>query len=133
MPHFSAVSVQRLNTCDLRLQTIFWKVIVDFDCSILCGHRGETEQNEAFNNGFSRLRYPHSLHNIYPSLAVDAAPFINGQIRLHDREALCYYAGYVMGVAQSMGIELIWGGDWNGNHLIRDENFQDLYHFQLRR
>src|SRR5574343_460890 len=102
MSHFSAISVQRLNTCDLRLQTLFWKVVADFDCSILCGHRGEAEQNEAYDNGFSKLRYPNSLHNIYPSLAVDAAPFINGQIRLHDREALCYFAGYVMGMAQSM-------------------------------
>lgn len=132
MPYFSSQSRQRLNSCDVRLQNLFLDVVKYFDCSILCGYRGEADQNEAYDNGFSKVKFPHSPHNHLPSLAVDAAPYINGQPFLHDREALCYFAGYVQGIARSMNVDIIWGGDWNENHLIRDERFQDLYHFQLK-
>jgi peptidoglycan L-alanyl-D-glutamate endopeptidase CwlK len=132
MPYFSIESTNRLASCDKKLWNLFQEVVKHFDCSILCGHRGEADQNEAYDNGFSKVRWPDSLHNTYPSRAVDAAPYINGQPLLHDREALCLFAGYVLGIARSMNIDIIWGGDWNDNHLVRDERFQDLYHFQLR-
>jgi hypothetical protein len=45
------------------------------DFKILCGHREEKEQNEAFNKGNSKLKWPQSKHNSLPSLAVDIAPF----------------------------------------------------------
>lgn len=133
MPYFAAVSRERLNTCDIALQNLFLEVVKNYDCSILCGYRGEAEQNEAYENGFSKLRFPNSMHNRYPSAAVDAAPYINGKPFLHDREALCLFAGYVLGIARYMNIDIIWGGDWNENHLIRDNHFQDLFHYQLRR
>ena len=41
MNKFSAISKERLATCDERIQTVFQQVIKYFDCSIIEGHRGE--------------------------------------------------------------------------------------------
>ena len=128
MPHFSTESLDELGTCDDRLQSIFNEVIKQFDCSILDGHRGEEEQNEKYRNGLSKLQYPNSKHNSEPSLAVDAAPY---PIDWHDRERFCYFAGYVKGIARLMGIELRWGGDWDRDTEVKDNNFDDLPHFEL--
>ena len=43
MPKFSKKSKSKLETCDSKLQDLFNEVIMHFDCSILCGHRGEEE------------------------------------------------------------------------------------------
>jgi peptidoglycan L-alanyl-D-glutamate endopeptidase CwlK len=75
MPKFSRISKKRLETCDIRLQNIFNEVVKTYDCSILCGYRTKQEQNNAFNKGRSKLKYPHSKHNKYPSKAVDVAPY----------------------------------------------------------
>ena len=44
MPKFGNRSKQRLETCHEDLQEIFNEVIKYFDCSVLCGHRGEEDQ-----------------------------------------------------------------------------------------
>jgi peptidoglycan L-alanyl-D-glutamate endopeptidase CwlK len=34
-------------------------------------------------------------------------------------------------VANTLGIKIRWGGDWNGDLQFRDEKFKDLPHFEL--
>jgi len=63
-----------------------------------------------------------------PSLAVDVAPY---PIDWNDRERFCYFAGYVKGIAKSLGTELRWGGDWDRDTQVKDNNFDDLPHFEL--
>ena len=72
---FSDTSKKRLETCHTDLQVIFNQVIKYIDCSIICGIRGKEEQETAFNTGKSKLIYPNSPHNIFPSMAVDVAPY----------------------------------------------------------
>ena len=55
MPKFGSSSKRRLATCDERLQKVFNEVIKHVDCSVLCGHRGEYDQNKAFEEGKSML------------------------------------------------------------------------------
>jgi peptidoglycan LD-endopeptidase CwlK len=74
MPKFSQASLDKLQTCDKRLQVLFMEVIKHTDCTTICGRRNEEDQNEVFNAGKSRVQFPESAHNSYPSLAVDAAP-----------------------------------------------------------
>ena len=100
MPSFGKKSQERLNTCDPRLVELFETVVEDFDCTILQGYRDEKEQNKAFEDGFSKLKYPDGSHNKYPSLAVDVAPY---PIDWKDRERFTYFAGFVKGIATSMG------------------------------
>jgi peptidoglycan L-alanyl-D-glutamate endopeptidase CwlK len=40
------------------------------DISLICGHRGQREQNIAFEEGNSKVRWPHGKHNQLPSVAV---------------------------------------------------------------
>lgn len=128
MPAFSDRSKQRLDTCDPRLQRVFYEVVKHFDCSVLQGYRGEAEQEAYFRTGRSKTRWPYSKHNHKPSKAADVAPY---PIDLNDREYHVLFAGYVLGIAATMGIRLRWGGDWNMNDKTKDNSFDDLVHFEL--
>lgn len=128
MPSFSFKSEQKLQTCDPRLIRLFDIVIKGFDCTILEGHRDEDRQNDMLHSGKSQLAWPGSKHNSSPSLAVDVAPY---PIDWNDRERFHYFAGYVKGVAESIGVKIRWGGDWDGDWQVRDNVFDDLPHFEL--
>lgn len=134
MPAFSNRSNQRLNTCHDDLQRIMREVVKEFDCTILCGHRDEATQNRMVAEGKSQIRWPNGKHNSKPSHAVDAAPY---PINWHDRERFHYFAGFVMGVADRLRQEgkirsyLRWGGDWDRDTQVQDNNFDDLVHFEI--
>ena len=139
MPRFGETSSNRLETCHLDLQLIFGEVIQQFDCSILCGHRGKAEQQEAFDSGNSQVQYPNSKHNSLPSMAVDAAPYFVElkNVDWKDEKAFAFFAGYVKRVAEELLRKRIithrlrWGGDWDGDGRTLDERFKDLPHFEL--
>ena len=128
MPHFSVNSSARLNTCHIDLQRLFNRVVRDFDCTILEGHRGEIDQNEYVRAGKSKLPYPHSKHNFEPSFAVDVAPY---PIDWSDHERFYFFAGFVKGIAASMNISIRWGGDWDSDTQVKDQTFMDLQHFEI--
>ena len=128
MPKFGKRSKERLATCDERLQRVFNEVINYVDCSVLEGHRGEREQNKYFAEGKSKVQYPLGRHNAKPSRAVDVVPY---PIDWDDRERFHLFAGFVLGIAYSMDISLRWGGDWNQNFEVDDNNFDDFPHFEL--
>jgi len=108
---------------------LFNEVIKHFDCSVIQGHRGKEDQNKAFKEGKSKLKYPNGNHNKSPSKAVDVAPY---PINWNDRERFTYFAGYVVGIASQMGLKIRWGGDWDMDTEVKDNNFDDLPHFELR-
>ena len=128
MPKFGRTSRKRLKTCDEDLIFLFEEVVKYFDCSIIEGHRGKRLQNKYFKEGKSQLKYPDGNHNKKPSSAVDVVPY---PIDFNDRERMTYFAGFVKGVALILGIPIRWGGDWNGNTDLKDNNFDDLPHFEL--
>ena len=74
MPVFGKRSLQKLETCDPRLQEICKEAIKVMDFTVLCGHRAEDEQNRVYNEGKSKLQWPKSKHNSKPSIAIDLAP-----------------------------------------------------------
>ena len=128
MPSFGKSSQDKLATCDPRLQKVFNEVIKHFDCTVIEGHRGEAAQNKAFAEGKSKLKYPQSKHNKTPSLAADVLPY---PIDWNDTNRMRYFAGFVVGIAATMGIKIRWGGDWNQNTELKDNSFNDLPHFEL--
>lgn len=107
---------------------MFERVVEVFDCKVVCGHRSQLAQDEAFANGFSKKEWPNSKHNKRPSKAVDVAPY---PINWSDVERFYYFAGHVMAFAKAMGIELRWGGDWDRDTQVRDQTFMDLAHFEV--
>jgi peptidoglycan L-alanyl-D-glutamate endopeptidase CwlK len=139
MSKYSKTSSQRLASCHPDLQLIFNEAIKFVDCSIFCGHRKEKEQNEAFFNDFSKLAWPESKHNRFPSMAVDAGPYFTDLKNTDwaDHLAFACFAGVVKVIAvQLLKQGLIthrvrWGGDFNNNGRSADESFLDLPHFEL--
>jgi peptidoglycan LD-endopeptidase CwlK len=129
MPKFSKKSKAKLNTCDKRLIELFNKVVKKFDCTIIEGHRSKDRQNKLFDEGKSKLQYPNGKHNATPSMAVDVAPY---PIDWNDRERFTYFAGYVVGIAYQMGLKIRWGGDWDMDTQVKDNNFDDLPHFEIK-
>jgi peptidoglycan L-alanyl-D-glutamate endopeptidase CwlK len=129
MPKLSAKSEERLKECHPDIQKVFSEVIKYVDFTVTCGMRGEEEQNEAFRTGKSKLKFPQSKHNQSPSLAIDVVPF---PIDWNDHKRFYYFAGFVLGIAKSMNIDLRFGGDWDGDFDIKDQNFFDLPHFELK-
>ncbi|MBP3140837.1 M15 family peptidase [Aliivibrio fischeri] len=127
MNKFSPISATRLASCHPQLQAVFTKVLEVCDCSILCGHRTEQEQN-ALPNSNTQVRFPNSKHNSVPSKAVDATPYPYDE---DDRERFSYFAGIVIGVGASMGVVIRWGGDWDRDNELKDNGFDDLMHFEL--
>jgi len=135
MANYGKKSRSNLDTCHIDLQVLFETVLPEFDHSVLCGHRGEEDQNKFFDEGKSKVRYPDGKHNKTPSEAIDAAPY---PIDWKNRERFIAFGCYVLGVADQllrdgiMSHRVRWGGDWN--HSSRDltpQTFDDLVHFEL--
>ena len=129
MPKFGRKSKESLNTCNSKLQKVFNEVIKHVDCSVLEGHRSKDRQNKLYEEGKTKVKYPNGRHNRQPSSAVDVTPY---PIDWKDRERQTLFAGFVIGVASQMGINLRWGGDWDQDFQVIDNRFDDFPHFELR-
>ena len=129
MAKFGRTSKNRLATCDKRLQKVFNEVIKSVDCSVLEGHRGQERQDQLYIDGKTKVKYPNGRHNSSPSNAVDVTPY---PVDWADRERQTLFAGFVIGIARSMGITLRWGGDWDMDFQVMDNRFDDFPHFEVR-
>ena len=130
MPRFGRKSKERLATCDKRLQDVFNEVIKHVDCSVLEGNRNEERQNKLFDEGKTKVKFPNGRHNSSPSLAVDVTPY---PVDWSDRERQTLFAGFVLGIANRMGITLRSGGDWDMDFKVMDNRFDDFPHFEVKK
>lgn len=144
MATFSSESRNRLATCHPRLVTLFELVVQDFDCTILEGKRTRDQQAENVRRGVSKTM--DSRHLDEPvARAVDVAPYplkwpkrpaadaTPAELLAWAKDLARYYlfAGYVLGRAGNLGIPLHWGGDWDRDWDVHENNFDDLVHFEL--
>ena len=121
MPRFGRASRANLSTAVSDLQKIFNLAVKEFDCSVLVGHRGKKQQNEAFDGGFSTKRYPNSKHNKRPSQAVDVVPY---PVDWNDLDRYRELACIVFGIASRLGIRVRCGGLFKGK-------FKDYPHWEV--
>ena len=128
MPRFGKKSKAQLATCNEKLERVFNEVIKTVDCSVLEGHRNQDRQDALYEEGKTKVKYPHGRHNEFLSRAADVVPY---PIDWDDRERFHLFAGFVLGTAKQMGIDLRWGGDWNINWFVDDNKFDDFPHFEL--
>lgn len=126
MPKFSVKSINKLATCDERLQEILLDVVKHYDCTILEGHRSIERQAELYKSGRSKVKL--GKHNADPSLAVDVAPY---PVDWEDRERFLSFGSFLKGVALTKGIKIRWGADWDSDWDFKDQSFDDLVHFEL--
>lgn len=119
MPKFGKRSRKELATAHPDLQRLFSEVIQIIDCAVICGHRGHEDQDKAFAEGKSKLKWPNSKHNKVPALACDVVPW---PCDWNDHTRFRVLADIVKDTAKRLKIKIEWGGDWK---------WKDLPHFQL--
>lgn len=129
MPAFGKRSRVALATCHDDLRRVAASAILVMDFSVLEGHRSNARQAELFAKRLSKARPGESKHNRTPSEAFDIAPY---PIDWEDTGRFIYFAGRMIEIARGLGVELRWGGDWNGDTLLT-ERFKDLGHFEILR
>lgn len=122
-----------LLTADPMLQQIFRDVANHWDITILEGIRTLERQKELVASGASKtLNSRHFANSHGFSSAVDVAPHgLAAVVDWADAALFRYFAGYVMRTAEEHGAPLRWGGDWDGDHQVKDQTFNDLVHFEM--
>ena len=63
MAEFGKRSEECLASCDERIQLVLREAIKHYDFAVIKGHRGEEEQNRAFQDGKSNAKWGQSKHN----------------------------------------------------------------------
>ena len=126
MPKYSKRSLGKLAECHVDLQTLFTYVIKYKDCTVTWGHRKKEDQNKAYADGFSKLKYPKSKHNKIPAMAVDVVPYPE---LYSSKGEMMRFGSFVMGIATmlkkygAIDHEITWGGYWN---------WKDYAHFEIK-
>lgn len=122
MPSFGPTSRRHLETLDPELQDVLNEAINHYDFSIIDGHRDMERQNHYFHEGASKVRWPNSRHNTFPSQAVDVVPYPGGFD--NPNSEFDRMATYILSAASRLGVPLDWGGHW--------KSFPDYAHFELK-
>ena len=127
MAQFSKQSQQQINTCHHDMQAIFSAVEQEIDCEIVCGHRGQEDQERAFSEGRSGFHWPDSRHNAKPSMAIDVIPT---DIKSDNTDRWHWFGGYVKGIADRLYAEgvishkLHWAGDQGDQEMSKYSHFE---------
>lgn len=121
MPSFGTKSLEHRATCHPDLQRVLDEAIKHFDFSVIWGHRSKEHQDRAFEDGYSKVKWPNSKHNATPSRAFDVIPYPGGFS--NSDEVFTEMATHILGAASKCGVRLRWGGHWR--------TFKDLAHFEL--
>ena len=140
MYKWSKQSLKHKETCHPLLQTLFDEVLKEVDCKYLCGTRSKAEQERLYALNLTKVHFPHSKHNAYPSLAADVVPY---PVIWPDKKStlekysldlgrLYMFVGYVKGIAFELGIPIRAGADWDSDFQVSDQSFHDLPHFELK-
>jgi len=132
MATWSKRSQRVYDTLDPRLQVLVTRIRDEVtDVSLISGYRDFMEQNSLFEAGVSTLRWPESKHNKRPSKAVDLQPYPYPEYEPKLWGSLGYIAGRAHAIAAEEGFLIRWGGDWDGDGDMTDQQFDDLFHLEL--
>ena len=128
MPKFGKKSKKQLATLHPDLQEVLNEAIKHVDFTILEGHRPQEIQDKYYEEGKTKLKYPHGRHNKVPSLAVDIWKY---PVNFSDTDNQTLLAGFILGIGQAMGINLIWGNDWDRDFDTSNTGFKDYPHIEI--
>ena len=130
MPKYSQKSKNQLATCHPDLQRVFNEVIKHVDCTIIEGRRSIETQREYVRTGKSKtMDSKHLEQDDGYSHAVDAMAY---PIDWNDWKRNALFAGFVLGIARGMGVDLRPGIDWDSDFNVKEHDFLDAPHFELR-
>lgn len=113
------------------LKDVVLFVLDHMDIEVFYGYRTQAEQNKLFGEKKSKVTYPHSKHNKSPSQAMDLQIYEDGKATW-DTEKYKQLYHLVMFYALNNELNIRWGGNWDGdNTILDDQSFDDLMHFEI--
>jgi len=125
-PHECPACEEKLEECHYLLAYWFEKLKHEFpDAHISWGFRSKEDQDEAFANHKSRLRWPMSKHNVMvkgkaSSRAIDLFRLTDD----YQAEFNPQWFKEVFEFLEDNEAPIVWGGSW--------KTFKDLCHFELK-
>ena len=125
MPRYSKRSKERLKGVDVKLVNVLNELIKLMDVTIIEGLRSKERQQELLKKGATKVKYSKHMEG----KAVDVAPY---PIDWKDRDRFHYMGGMVRAIGHQMNLKIRWGGDWDSDGEVKDNNFDDLVHIELR-
>ena len=125
MPRFGKRSKERLKGVDAKLVNVANELIKLMDVTVIEGLRSQERQNELVAQGKSKTKFGKHV----AGKALDLAPY---PIDWDDRERFHYMGGLIRGIGHSLGVDGRWGGDWDSDGEIADNNFDDLVHVEIK-
>lgn len=138
---YGETSKSRLITCRAEIQRVMNRAADYVNIAIMEGARSDARQIELYAMRVGRAqervtlidgvtqKSKHQVTEAEPlSKAVDFVPWPQ---QYSDRELMVELGRFIVGLGAGMGIELRWGGDWNGNFDRTDQRFHDLPHIEL--
>ena len=149
-------SINKLMTCKTPLIKFGTALDLVVPSIVMWGHRPEKDQQKMYDSGRSRAKPGQSKHNVNPSEAIDIVydtvdwqalddywrvlKWVRQGKRIDPQKyknatmewARAYwYCGMAMMIAKDHGINIRGGHNWDGDFDIKDQNFYDLFHFEL--
>ena len=125
MYKFGKRSRNRLKGVDSRLVNVLNELIKIMDVTVIEGLRSAERQEELLAKVATKVKYSKHMEG----KAVDIAPY---PIDWNDRERFHYMGGMVRGIAKALNLDIRWGGDWDSDGEIKDNNFDDLVHIEIK-
>ena len=131
MPRLGKRSKKRLEGVDSRLIDLLERVCKYFDITVIEGKRSQERQDMLVKQGKSKTKFGKHVQG----KAVDIAPY---PIDWNARDDFHMLGGFVLGVANQMGLRVRWGGCWRydslyeGQRTTKTNNFDDLVHFEIK-
>jgi peptidoglycan L-alanyl-D-glutamate endopeptidase CwlK len=122
----NTTSIKKLKTCHADLIRLCEAVNKVYPIQVICGERGEADQNKAFAEKKSKLKFPDSKHNKKPSLAVDCVPDPDNDPKTIAWNNIKEFEIMLLvfeSKAEELGIKI---------RLGRDFKFKDFPHIELR-
>ena len=131
MPSFGQRSLENLFGVHPDIVAVLDEAIKYYDFSVLEGVRTLKRQKVLCGEGKSHTLNSKHLRQLDGySHAVDVAPY---PLDWKDKRRFAYLAGLIMGIAETKGVALTWGNDWDNDGDFDEHKLQDGPHFQLRK
>lgn len=132
--NFSKRSLDNLATVEPTLQLVAHTMLEwsEIDFAVICGHRTIEDQQDAFKNGRSKIDgiNKKSTHNYKPSRGMDLMAFVNGS-GTWDTVYYIYLGALFRAACKHHGIDGRWGGNFDMDGDILEQDFDDVGHFQI--
>jgi hypothetical protein len=110
---------------DSRLINVMNELIKLMDVTIIEGLRTKERQEELVAKGASKTKFSKHIEG----KALDLSPY---PIDWENRDGFYYMGGMIRGIAQQLGYDIRYGGDWDSDGQTKDNNFDDLVHIEIK-